>query len=260
MTITPSVPGTINVPSLTGDEVVRIDKGSGAGQTTTQAIANLGGGGGGHTGATGATGSTGGTGATGTGGGGGLALLSSGTITSPVAYFDVALPAGYIQFKLNVSGVQYSFRDTMGIGVSYDGGATFINDTSHSDSYFEQGMFSAGTDPVTALHNVNALMDINQGSQVVGANPPYDTVYDIFPGSVTETFRLMYMSSCWSNVVGSFVEFGTQGLNPNATVPPTAGRVNLMRLLPFGNGDIPPTSGETITSGSWTLFGIPTPA
>lgn len=189
---------------------------------------------------------------------GGIVPISAGKVTSPVSFIDLVLPSGYVQFKLNVSGIQYTSQDTMGIGVSYDAGATFINDTVHSDSYFEQGVTSSQSG-LFNLVNTNPLMDINQGTQGVGQKPAYNTVYDIFPGSATDLFSLMYLSFA-RNGTNFLAEFGAQGLNPNATVAPTLGRVNLIRLLPFGNGDIPPTSGETITAGFWTLFGIPTPA
>jgi hypothetical protein len=45
--ITPGIPGAINLESLVGDEIVQLGVGSAAVQTTTQAIANLGGGSGG---------------------------------------------------------------------------------------------------------------------------------------------------------------------------------------------------------------------
>jgi hypothetical protein len=64
----PGVPGAINVTDLTGEEIVPLaTTGQQSAQTTTQAIADLGGGGGGTTGPTGPTGPTGATGATGSG-------------------------------------------------------------------------------------------------------------------------------------------------------------------------------------------------
>jgi hypothetical protein len=82
MTLTPAVPGAINITDLQGDEVVSLQSGAGSTQTTTQDIANLAGGGG-TTGPTGPTGSgaTGATGPTGSGGGGSGAVLSTGKIS-----------------------------------------------------------------------------------------------------------------------------------------------------------------------------------
>jgi hypothetical protein len=186
----------------------------------------------------------------------GQIVLSTGTFSSPTEFVDIVLPAGYKQFKLNMRGVQYDARDTMGIAVSVDGGATFICDTGNGDSYFEQGGVSEGS-TFNNIHNTNALMDINQGVQGIGDNPPLDMIFDIFPGSATETFRLMYMTLCHHNINGIYSEFGAQGLNPAATVAPTPARVNALRILPFGNGDCqPPTSGEHITAGSWSLIGV----
>lgn len=86
MTLTPAVPGAINISSLTGEEIVQLQSGGqSTAQTTTQDIANLGGGGGGTgpTGPTGsgATGPAGATGPTGSGGGGSSVVLSTGKIS-----------------------------------------------------------------------------------------------------------------------------------------------------------------------------------
>src|SRR4051812_11112341 len=55
------------------------------------------------------------TGEAGGGGGSGAALLSSGAIASPVAYFDVALPAGYILFDLYLRGFKADTEDYLAV-------------------------------------------------------------------------------------------------------------------------------------------------
>lgn len=190
----------------------------------------------------------------------GQIVIATGTISSPVAYFDVALPAGYKQFRLNIRGIRYDVDgDTMEIAVSSDGGTTFVCDTDNGDSYYEEGVFEA-FGSLNHVHTTNPLMDINQGRQTPGHNPPHVLLLDIFPGSSSETFHLLYSTIAASGVTGGnhvYFEVGSQGLNPTATVPPTPARMNMMRILPFGNGDCqPPTSGDNISAGSWALMGV----
>lgn len=193
----------------------------------------------------------------------GMELLASGTITDPVEYFDLTLPDGYPCFRLVFSDLFLSATDYFSFAISYDAGATFVNDIINFDSYQFLQFRRYGNDNegavniLDATNGTDALIGMSD-LQAPAADIGMSMSLDIFPGSASE---LMY-------VVGHSVSFkpdiyynsGVIYLSPYATTPPVKARINLLRFVPYGNGDVdPPTSGETITAGTYFLWGTPTP-
>lgn len=186
---------------------------------------------------------------------GGLVLIDSGTITDPVEFLDITLPSGYFVFQLVISGLLLP-NDTPCFAFSTNAGVNFVNG---DDSYL--------TNELDILNNasVSNFLDFSLG--VFGLDSQSNETAGalitswIDPGSASLSFRVKYHASKWYAPNSNLIEnIGSCIFNPAATVPITLARANLIRLLPQGNGDCdPPTSGETITAGSWTLFGIPSP-
>lgn len=182
---------------------------------------------------------------------------SGGQITSPVAYFDVPLPIGFNFFMLYLNQVRCSDSDSLSAAFSADGGTTFVNDSSHFDSYGYYGL-SIGTslpaagDPILMIKTnpADALMDT---SFVI---EPSNSQFTIWPGSDAS---LPYLEQHTVGLHGVKTASATHIMNQNPTGdPPATIRYNLLRFVPNGNGDCnPPTSGHTLTVASWLLVSIP---
>lgn len=194
------------------------------------------------------------------GGMGYVVPISGGTIAAPVEYFDVTLPSGYDRFFMSLMNMTVSVEasDYLTLAFSADAGSTFFCDDEEFDTYGYAGIYSnlSGTANVASIDN-DSLMQL-----ALGLNGPNDIDLKIFPGSATHSPRVLM-----ERVIDAYaanLSFGTEWmlgfLNPTATITPVYARMNLVRVLPYGDGDMPPTSGNTITGGSWVLSGIPTPA
>jgi hypothetical protein len=197
----------------------------------------------------------------------GMVKIASGTITTPRAYTDLTLPAGYSSFRLLIQDMFFSVSDYLVLGFSQDGGSTFINDTIHYDSYVTafnllEGTFPANTgknQPGAILDSTLDLFTFQDPSSSVSDG--FNAIIDIFPGSSNSLAKISVPASTSFSTSGGdrFADFmtGYGGLNPGATVPPSFTRVTTIRFCPNGNGDLnPPTSGETITAGSYILWGV----
>jgi hypothetical protein len=214
--------------SLTGTEIVPLLQGGANKRTTTQAIANL--------------------------GGSGLALIDSGTISSPVEVLDVELPSGYFVFQFFFASWDFNSSDYLSALFSFDGGSVFLCDTTNWDSYRIRA----------SKHLIGNLVAATFDDSVMISNAPNPGItpihgsFDIFPGNNAE----------FSSIFGRYAGIGQQHLshsmhchvNAEAIVVPTTARATHIRWQPYGNGDSnPPTGGGTITAGSWALIGVPTP-
>ena len=191
--------------------------------------------------------------------------IASGAIASPVEYFDVALPSGYFKFLIQFADFKLSTVNHMSVAASYDGGTTFAADVTNFDTYGLTQILFAGPDGNTTglsggtFFNDDSLMNVG-----LSYSDTLDGEIEIFPGGASSMFRMQTWtqeSGVLSTVPQRAIDIMAFFLNPGAVVTPSNGRANLLRFLPYGNGDCnPPTSGNTITSCSWALFGIPTPA
>ncbi len=200
----------------------------------------------------------------------GVVKLASGEIISPISYLDLVLPAGYPEFRLSWRNRKYSIEDSMAFAFSKDGGVTFLNDIINFDSYvnilnaaiFDPiGSFATGFFPTTYLDSVMGT----PGGLYIHPSALEGNGCDlvILPGSGD---HLPMIAAPWEFARGKWnavnaeafvMSFSVAFPNVDATIAPTIGRQNLLRCLPYGNEDVnPPTSGETITGGSYTLWGV----
>src|SRR6185437_8976210 len=62
-------------------------------------------------------------------------LLASGTITSPVAYLDLALPTGYSSFRMELTEFTVYSDPILAAAISLDNGSTFLCNPFNSDTY-----------------------------------------------------------------------------------------------------------------------------
>lgn len=204
------------------------------------------------------------------GGGSGMVLISSGSITTPISYFDVELTTGYDYYEIQLHKILLQGSNNsavLAMALSSDGGATFWNDAAHFDTY-SAAYFDAQYNPNATLQAFQHYLAFD--ASVYGGVGNFDNGSFTFgrvgvnPGTGSES-PIIYLMDYFTwveamtvgEVYGSF-DSGTWWLNPSATVPPAYAKANLIRFSPYGNGDFaPPTSGDQIYGGKWFLFGIP---
>jgi len=151
-------------------------------------------------------------------------------------------------------------RSILAFAVSVDGGETFLCDVDNYDTYNAFSMyFWSGT------------IISNQGGSYVWDSLAYsdyptetnqNVTLFITPGSDTHSPIIQFTATTYDDSffaitkdIGSFF-----WLNPNAAIQPPAAPINVIRILPYGNGDCnPPTSGDTFTANYYFLWGIPIP-
>lgn len=179
---------------------------------------------------------------------------------APVEYVDVSIPSGFDTFYMTVNCAA-SDGDSPSFAFSNDGGTTFLNDEDGFDTYQMAGYGQQVIDDDTPGSSFNL-----GGSDGIGGSNALAWLFGgfnsgfaqlvIVPGSASQLPFVMEDSSGFDGT--SLFRIGTlSALNPLATIPPTPARINLIRFMPFGNGDSnPPTSGETLT-GTFNLFGMP---
>lgn len=181
-----------------------------------------------------------------------MELIESATISSPVEYLDIDLPSGYAHYSMILTGFRSDIADILSAAFSDDSGESFLCDASNSDTYLNAnsantGSFSAGA--ADSLVQVTLQMDVGR---------PGVCLVEIYPGTSSHPAILQSQSFLAAGLGGRL--FLRSSLNPVATVPPVLARITTLRLLPYGDGNCdPPTSEETITEGSYFLYGVPTP-
>ena len=174
-------------------------------------------------------------------------LVQFGTITTPVPFLDVNLPAGYSRFVFWFYGVTVSGTgDNVAAAIYVAGG--FENDPAHNDTYF--------TAPSGALSSLIVLTP-QQSDQAHSVNHHAACLVDIYPGDL-ETYPFVIVNYAWGQASGGVLTFQQQSVTTlygASTVPRSKGPATLIRVLPKGAGNVnPPTSGETMESGSWRLY------
>jgi hypothetical protein len=156
-----------------------------------------------------------------------LTQVSSGSVDTSVAYVDIALPTEFQLFELRLHDFQMDVTDLLAFAFSSDGGTTFHNDTNNFNSYNLMG---------TTL------------------SAPTDAHTPIFAGLTGRKASVL----SFGGMTGGPTAYGP-GMTFGRTYLETTGRQNLIRVLPYGNGDVnPPTSGFNIVGGFYGLWGVPT--
>ncbi len=257
---------------LTGAMIGAVGAAPALAQIVAGSHSSSGGGATGPTGATGATGANGATGPTGATGSAGpfpsMVSISSGIITSPVAHFDIALPAGYDYFEVGLHKIFLpTATDLMSIIFSVDGGSTFYSDLTNFDTYSGMGTVAVSNknDPpngtVTFIWQPVYDASVYFGNITSDGNMFFFGRVGINPGSVSNSLAA-YLMDCmtWSEVAphpatGSVTE-ETFWLNAAATIPPVYARANLVRFSSYLNYESADASA-LITAGKWFLSGIP---
>lgn len=192
----------------------------------------------------------------------GLVLISSGTITDPVEFLDITLPDGYTSYHLKILQFVLSTADALCGAFSIDKGTTFYNDNVHHDSYdliAEFAIIEGTSLPAVSYSGGQRWDSLMYILANVGTNSVYDGDIEIIPGDTTYPARTSCSNGIGQNILtNKAAKLASVNLvSLTATIPPVLKRANLLRLLPYGTGYCnPPTSGETIDGGSWTIFGV----
>jgi hypothetical protein len=195
-----------------------------------------------------------------------LTQVSSGSIDTPVAYVDIALPTAFQLFELRLHDFQMDVSDLLAFAFSSDGGTTFHNDIDNFNSYNVMGTtLSAPLDahsPLLSGYKGLDAVGIFTTSAADGSNEvpndarTYGRVVScmIFPGLAGRKASVL----SFGGMTGGPTGYGP-GMTFGRTYLETTGRQNLIRLLPLGNADVnPPTSGFNLVGGFYGLWGVPT--
>jgi len=193
-------------------------------------------------------------------------FLSSGTIVGPTSYVSFDLPANYSKFVLSLWDIMFIDADSLAMAFSYDDGATWLNDNNNSDSYTGVANLTQNLDAENL--SIDLINSVLLGSLTTdpAMQIPFVGEFNIYPGS--SLFYSYIQGTCGSavkenppNVPYSWqVQMLYNTVNPYSTVSPgPPKRATNVAFWPEGNADMPPTSTNRLVSGSWTLFGVPSP-
>lgn len=230
--------------ALAGTEPVPIIQGGVNKITTTQDIANLGG-----------------------GGSGDYELISFGPM-SALAYKDLALSTDYVDFRLRLKNLTISDGgDILDIIFSQDDGATWLYSAGDYDTYmgpniivYLKNTFVGDNSNLTVLSEIAGFVSLTNSISPTQLHMKATLDLDIDPGSASSYASVGLnirngMSDSGPTYLGALT-LGFWTFNPGALVPAPLARVNKLRLMPDGNEDNPPTSGETMT-GEFYFWGLP---
>lgn len=182
----------------------------------------------------------------------GQVLISSVTVTTPVEWIDIALPSGYAYFTLTLTGMKHDVGMIAG-AVSYDNGATFESDLTNSDTYRNVISYTTGS-IVESLSDPYPLFYISLVPSLPSGGYSTMSLVTIDVGSSDSSCVLFSnVAQIQDNHTGHVMSYLVDG----ATAFASYNRVNFMRLVVDGNGDIdPPTAGKRFRAGTFKLFGV----
>jgi len=170
-------------------------------------------------------------------GSGGGGAISSGKITSPVAYVQFSMPDTYNFFELALVGVQVSNSNVLNFQFSQDGGTTWLTGynmgLTYGTTYSGNPYNLSFTDTYGALGLHTPFPDYS-GMVRMTIYPGSDTVY---PMALTTAYGPEGSSpEIW------WYENGVSSLT-------TLGLVNAVRIGPWFS------DSETLTNGSYAIWG-----
>lgn len=196
-----------------------------------------------------------------------IGVIAAGKVTSPVRAIDIALPAGYDEFYLDLSNFYFSSDTNYLSGAfSRDNGNTWICDPVNYDVYSSAFLSQHG--PLTApptlptispFIGADGLILLGLDTQAIGATIGSSLSLRILPGDDRSYPQLFAQSGIsWKFADGSVINHGIMwgALNQLATAPAPLGRVNYLRMADYGSGDLNSPDGADITAGSYRLLGV----
>lgn len=172
-------------------------------------------------------------------------VIDSGTFSGTSA--DLALPAEYSAFRLTIVGLTNDTYSWVGYGFSDDGGSTFYNGATDY-----RGRYMAGDDANSTAKSSNFSFSLGMIS------------FDGTDGGTIMAETLIYPGDTGTNASTlSRVQYseGAAPSNPevvSSVLEAATGRMDFMKLVPFGNADVPPTGTDEFTGGTWVLEGLST--
>lgn len=167
---------------------------------------------------------------------GGWEVLERGEVSSPVETIEIVLPAGYSFFRLTGASFEFS-GSNLTFAISDDGGATYYNSGEYRFAFVAGAAGGAQGD---GFQDDLGYLHANSASKVALLTTM------ISPGGATEDFALATQCNYTSDPT----------VDCSAVQVTVSARANRLLLLPYGNGDVPPTSADTITNGRWVLEGL----
>jgi hypothetical protein len=189
-------------------------------------------------------------------GGGGASLIERIEFDDD-PYYDMAIPAEGDFLDVELLNLRFSAdQNTLAYAVSTDSKATWIHDPINLDCYWLIRTKNNGAAGTTNLASGDTL-GINVGVQYLAGPALFGitAAFRIYPGSPDYLFQMQgrLMIDDWNASKPIIYEPLFTYVNPYATVTPTPARATHIRWRPYGNADVDPTSGVTMT-GVLSLF------
>jgi len=184
----------------------------------------------------------------------GIVSLSGGAITTPVAYIDTALPAGYAYFDLWANDIAFDIADNLVFRTSEDGGATFHTGALdyQTTTWSTLGVVIPNASFSSLTFQGHTFADIegylSEGTVDPAVAPRKGIVHArIYPGSnATDDLAYVHCNSSYGTTGG-----GWQNDAISAVVLATGTRQNVLRIGPtFG-------SGHNLVAVRWVVSGTP---
>lgn len=199
----------------------------------------------------------------------GLVYILGGALTSTVSFLDIVLPSQYAWFHLSLMnfGASDPVNDNLCFAWSSNAGTTFIGGAGLTGTYAMTHQQAQWIESVATTETAGFQDSLGYvgGSWPVGAadaTGKYFVTADLFPGSATAfavwndvvKVELPVSASAANNV--AFLSSQTT-LDRSSAGIVAAARINLLRLLPYANGDTTPPTGHGLASGgSYALWGF----
>ncbi len=177
----------------------------------------------------------------------GWTKIASGTITVPVSFVDLSLPAGYVKFRLELQEILMDMADQLSFQLSSDGGMTFhsssgnYHNTQITYAYGEAGS-SADGQSFADTQGTLIYDAYDGGAAAKGASM---ASVEIWPGS-SISYALVNSHFCGRLANNDMPGIAMLG---NALVAEVA-RQNFIRIGPYF-GD-----GVNWIAGSYVLLGL----
>jgi hypothetical protein len=176
-----------------------------------------------------------------------LIPISTTTISSPVNYVDITLPAGYSAFRLVLSSLAIETGAAFWGAFSQDGGSTWLTDYDTDWIGYNFTRIS-----VNVLGTVQGSSDPSAGLEFGVGDDQCSADFTIVPGSATLPATMMGL------VHGTDAAARALQIARIACTLNTA-RVNAIRITPFDGGSTSPATPSVslfIDYGTLSLYGV----
>lgn len=185
----------------------------------------------------------------------GHAVLETGSISSPIQKLDIELPGSWLFYTISLVYLSIDTTDTPTALLSSDGGMTFHNSADNYQHLFSKWYHEVNptaNEIVSGGYN-DVVADLVDGASFEENYKTAVMILDIFPGA-SGVNAMIRSHATWVAKDNSGDDSWRES-DGFIVLAAETGRQNMIRLQPYGNGDVPPTANEHFVAGEWRLLG-----